>query len=503
MAVVMGPVLSFRGAEGNIWRLSAVVTVDGAGAADKLAWSANANLAQTKEVKPVLLRKFAITGNPAALALRYDLEVPQTGKEQQIFYRIGTAKACSFFVPAKGGAPQMAYASCNGFSDPKLMKKVGDKNRLWSLMSEKHEARPYHLLLLGGDQVYSDSIWAEVKKLKEWTDLDWEERTEAKFAPMQQAVEKFYFDVYTERWAQPEMARMLASVPSLMMWDDHDIFDGWGSYPKKQHECDVYQGIFRTAREYFRVFQLGIGPDEDRAGTLKGQEHFSFAHQVGNVGVLALDMRSERTQDQVMSLRSWNSVRDWMDSIKDCAHLLVLSSIPVVHPDFSSLEKFLGILPGQQELEDDLRDHWNNRAHRQERLRFIHRLFDFSAEKKCRVTLLSGDVHVAAVGLLQSDRSDAPVNARVINQLTSSGIVHPAPPGMVLYFLESVGDKVENVDRGVTAEMAEFPATYHRFIGARNWLSLEPDDKNRIWANWHVEGEPKPYTKVVNGVSDT
>jgi hypothetical protein len=502
MAVLMGPVLNFGGVKGNAWNLSAIVAVDGAGPDEKLAWSADRKLAGANAVAPELLAKFSIAGKPGARVLRYTFAVPQTGKEQQIFYRIGKGGACSFFVPAAGGAPQMAYASCNGFSDPKLMKSVGDKNGLWSDLAVKHDARHYHLLLLGGDQVYSDSIWIEVPELKAWCDLDWKERKNARFASMKKAVEDFYFRIYTERWMQTEPARMFASVPSMMMWDDHDIFDGWGSYPTLQHESDVYQGIFRVAREYFRVFQLGIGPGETRPGTLKGQDYFNFAHQVGKIGVLALDMRSERTEEQVMSLKSWDAVRDWMNSIEKCEHLLVLSSIPVVHPDFSSLEKFLGIFPGQQELEDDLRDHWNNRAHRQERLRLIHRLFEFAESKKCRVTLLSGDVHVAAVGVLQSDRSKAPVNARVINQLTSSGIVHPAPPGMVLYFLESVGGAMETVDRGITAEMAEFPATHHRFIGARNWLSLAPDDKNRIWANWYVEDEKEPYTKVVNGVSD-
>jgi hypothetical protein len=37
------------------------------------------------------------------------------------------------------------------------------------------------------------------------------------------------------------------------------------------------------------------------------------------------------------------------------------------------LEKLLGIFPGRQELEDDLRDQWLSIPHRQERLRLIHR----------------------------------------------------------------------------------------------------------------------------------
>ncbi len=27
-----------------------------------------------------------------------------------------------------------------------------------------------------------------------------------------------------------------------MMWDDHDIFDGWGSYPHALLTCSVFQG---------------------------------------------------------------------------------------------------------------------------------------------------------------------------------------------------------------------------------------------------------------------
>jgi hypothetical protein len=72
---------------------------------------------------------------------------------------------------------------------------------------------------------------------------------------------------------------------------------------------------------------------------------------------------------------------------------------------------------------------------------------------------------------------------------------------MVLYFLESVADKIETVDRGITAEMAEFPASSHRFIGARNWLSLEPDPEKTLWANWYVEAEEQPYTKAIHRVA--
>ena len=48
--------------------------------------------------------------------------------------------------------------------------------------------------------------------------------------------------------------------------------------------------------------------------------------------------------------------------------------------------------------------------------------------------------------------------------------------------------------------MYEFPATTRRLIGARNFLTLEPDDKERLWANWWVENEADPTTKTIHPV---
>ena len=60
-------------------------------------------------------------------------------------------------------------------------------------------------------------------------------------------------------------------------------------------------------------------------------------------------------------------------------------------------------------------------------------------------------------------------------------------------------------DRGITATMEKFPGTQKRFLGGRNWLSLEPDAPDglgRIWANWFAEGsQTEPYTKVIHPVT--
>jgi phosphodiesterase/alkaline phosphatase D-like protein len=384
------------------------------------------------------------------------------------------------------------------------MKKVDDKNERWTHMAGKHGENAYHLLVMGGDQVYADSIWDTVPSIKEWAEKPKDKREKAAFATtMREQVEAFFMDLYCSRWKQPEPAKMFARIPSLMMWDDHDIFDGWGSYDPDTQASPVYQGIFKVARAYFAAFQQRVKPGNKPEGALPRQDHFNYLHRIDDIALLALDMRSERSQSKVLGEDSWDAVYKGLKSLKGCKHLFVLSSIPVVHPDFSLVESVFGLIPGRQELEDDLKDHWHSRSHKAERLRMIHRLFEFAEENGTRVTLLSGDVHVGAVGVIESQRAGSQgTHANVINQLTSSGIVHPAPPALMSYALEFLSKNPEQVDRGVTATLVEFHGMRRRFIMARNWLGLEPDSKDRIWANWYVEGEVESYTKVIHPVGE-
>ena len=147
------------------------------------------------------------------------------------------------------------------------------------------------------------------------------------------------------------------------------------------------------------------------------------------------------------------------EKLEGCRHLFVVSSIPVVYVNSNLVEAAFGFLPGQQDLEDDFKDQWLSRTHKEERLRLIHRLLRFSEKSGCRVTIVSGDVHVAALGYVQSARDGfANEEPNVINQLISSAIVHPPPPGLIVYAMEQVmADNVEEVDRGITARMMRFP----------------------------------------------
>lgn len=502
MKRVMGPVLAFRGATGKKWSLSALVVFEGAGAPPKLRWS----LAGTKashEVTGSLLR----TQGPRRV-FAYAFELSRTDKEQEFEYAVG-AESWHLHVPADAAHPRMAFASCNGFSDPRDMRDVADKNERWSHMRQVHSGAPLHLLLLGGDQIYADSIWTRVSSIAEWNELPTEVRVKRKFtAEMKRQVEAFYFELYCERWSQLEVEQMWSSVPTLMTWDDHDIFDGWGSYDTALQGCDVYKGIFECARQHFRTFQLQVGDGEDPPGAFPDQGGMSFGHQLGKLALLFLDTRSERSRSTILSLQSWGAVFRWLDALHAGAskpsHLLVVTAVPILYPALRMVEWASGLDPRheQKRLEDDLRDHWTSPAHLSERKRLVQRLLAFSSDAHCRVTLLSGDVHVAALGILESSRHpDGASNASVINQLVSSPIVHVPPAGLVRWALEKTAEGEEEVDRGITMRMVDVPGRKRRIVNQRNWLELDVEPDLRLWANWHFEGETEPSTKVVHTVS--
>lgn len=500
MKVSMGPVLRFRGASKDTWSLSALVVYEGAGQMPPLRWAVGAGAPQEARG-----RELKAQGRRRAVV--YVFDAPRAAREERLEYRIGAA-SWRVHVPAQGAHPRMAFASCNGFSDPLKMRDVAEPNERWLHMAQVHGGAPLHLLLLGGDQIYADSIWTQVPSIERWNRLSTSKRVDATFtAEMRRQVEAFYFDLYCERWSQPEVAAMWASVPTLMTWDDHDIFDGWGSYDTDLQGCRAYRGIFEIARDHFCTFQLQSGAAEAFPGMLLQQEGLSFGHRIGDVALLFLDTRSERSRGTILSLRSWDAAFAWLDELvagkPPPRHLLIVTPVPVLYPTLRVVEWGAGLDPRHERkrLEDDLRDHWTSAGHASERKRLIQRVLAFGAAAACRVTFLSGDVHVAALGILESDRhADGASNANVINQLVASPIVHVPPGGLVRWALERTADGEEEIERGIRMRMVDVPGRKRRIVNQRNWLELDVDDQPRIWANWHFEGELEPSTKVVHPV---
>ena len=236
------------------------------------------------------------------------------------------------------------------------------------------------------------------------------------------------------------------------------------------------------ARGYFALFQLAARPDRlpDGFGD-RGGGHFGCAFRAGEVGIVAPDLRSERTRGRVMGEAGWRHFEAALDGLAGCRHVLVMSSVPLVNADMTWLERLYVAAPGHSDLEDDLRDQWQSFGHRDEWRRMLSCLVAFSARTGARVTSLSGEIHVGAFGLVEG------ADGVRIHQLISSGIVHAPPPAVAVTAYEWLGRHTTVLEPGLRVRLLEIPGHGRRYLRRRNWLSLDTAGDGRFRATWHTE----------------
>ena len=479
----MGPVLYFRGLAAGRCHLAALIV------APSGSMPPNLSLSEGGKASPERL------GERLGLTVwRYTFSIPASDSESRCAYTIGP-HTWPLSAPTVGPL-RLAFTACNGSEDDD--PAVGDPNRneRWRHLADEHARAPFHLLIQGGDQMYADRVWQDLPDLAAWRR---QSRQAQRLAPMPpetaEAVADFYFQRYCRLWSQSELAPLLASIPSVMMWDDHDIFDGWGSHPKALQCCPVYRGIWSAARDHFALFQLGARPDRLPAGIGDpAGSHFGWAFAMGGMGVIAPDLRSARMPTQVMSDAGWRWLEQALQGLRDCHHVLLVSTVPVVHVALRPLERFLFWIPRQQLYQDDLRDQWQSYAHQVEWRRLVQMLLDFSEQTQTAVTLLSGEIHLGAFGCVERGRTR-------LYQLISSGIVHPAPPALVARLLHWLSRRPHALTDDICMRMLSLPQIDSRYLAARNWLSIASSSDAALDVKWHVEGMPKGLPITIAGPS--
>lgn len=498
---LMGPVLLLRGWTQDSMTL-AVLTVTAAGTGGPGSLTLNTVRADGRRVRSAAapVAPVALLRHPDGRVLwRHDVRVPcgpgAKGGSRTATYGIGDDGPWTVHLPSPDGPLRIAYTSCNGTEDQDDLPRHLERQTLWQDLARCHAVKPFHLLIQGGDQAYCDGVWACCPELDRWRrGVLRRGRWEAPFTEgMADQVDAYYFDRYVDLWAYPATARVLAEVPSLMMWDDHDIFDGWGSHPFRRHRSPVYQGVFHVAKRHFAAFQLGLGPGErlgapflDRYG-----RHHGWALRVGPVGILAPDLRSERGPERMMGPAGWGGVDAALDNLAGVRDLFIVSSVPFLGIGSDLLERLYVLLPGDQHYQDDLRDQWQSYAHRAEWRRFTKRLLQFMDRSRARITVLSGEIHLGARAVLTAPGGR-------LHQLISSGIVHPPPNRFVAALFDVAGRRRREILPGVRYAMEPIPGFGKRFLADRNWLELEGPPDQPWHAVWHAERRGVSQTLVLD-----
>ena len=160
----------------------------------------------------------------------------------------------------------------------------------WADLSQFIEDAKPRFLLMIGDQVYLDD-----------SPNLWRDFLESPRPIRRQAMA----DAYQESWSRDIVRHVLANIPTYMMWDDHEIRDGWGSwagdsptlaasYPRGQRVFDFHNAYFEDARDVFWHFQMSHNPPfgpPPQPGQRRAMPVFFYC---GRLLVLLTDCRGDR-----------------------------------------------------------------------------------------------------------------------------------------------------------------------------------------------------------------
>ena len=418
-----------------------------------------------------------------------------------------TASNWSFFCPAKDQRVQIAFASCNGFSSDTLRAKhPAPMDYMWQRMQQQQDLHmanmrhpevvdaPYAALIMGGDQIYADAIFSDKQPLYEWSKKTIAQQLSAPASDtLKQRIDTFYLDTYLRSWTQSAALRYcLASIPSIMMWDDHDIIDGWGSQPYRLENSPAYQAMFESAKKYFTLFQIRTLNNRTLQQQSEAPEHFGMTLRFRDYALLAMDNRSQRTLQNIMGSGKQDFIEGLADlqaSWKVGQKLLILSAVPFLYRHFSESDSNIR-LSIQFDAYDDMADHWRFSTHYDEMCSVLNRLLQFQMASKdsnpTKIFIISGDVHVASSGTYRELSGKGN-----IVQLISSGIVHPPPVSIEqsVIRLASSADQPD-IDLGggyvLSAKIRKDAAGNH-FLFHRNYACMHEGRDHKVWVNWHYE----------------
>ncbi len=163
---------------------------------------------------------------------------------------------------------------------------------------------------------------------------------------MQEACARYYFWHYLEIFGKESIADVYANIPHILIWDDHDIIDGWGSYEPSLQACPVFQGLFQVAKRFYLLFQHHT--TEALAATqsgLFGEHAWNFVKYIApDVAILGADMRANRTIQQIITPANYDAIFSKLNTLHGgVRHVVLVSAVPMAYTELPLSETGLKV----------------------------------------------------------------------------------------------------------------------------------------------------------------
>ena len=321
-------------------------------------------------------RTFRVEGHDYALTCLRDLE-PGASYEYEV--KLDGERAWpppeSEFPPSRLKAidPQarlrIVFGSCrvaDPHRPPYTLTKDEDPEHgreidaLYALAIRMRELPPEEwpdLLVMLGDQVYADEDAPETRAFIR-------ERRGTEGEPGEEVADfQEYTQLYRESWGDETIRWLLSTVPSAMIFDDHDVHDDWNtsiSWLEEMRRKSWWERRISSALASYWVYQhLGnLSPDkleergilarvksEPDAGPLLhewareadwGSEgrRWSYSRDLGGVRLVVLDSREGRVLGEKPRRMFDDEEWEWLEQMVtgDVRHLIVADTLPIFLP---------------------------------------------------------------------------------------------------------------------------------------------------------------------------
>jgi hypothetical protein len=269
-----------------------------------------------------------------------------------------------------------------------------------------------------------------------------------------------------------------------MMWDDHDITDGWEAIRPDRSTARWSRAYGARRASTSPFFQLAAPADDlpEEFGDPHGG-HFGWAYRVANVGLIAPDLRSERDRTQVLGEAGRNALTQALASMSGCDASSLSARFPsstLTPGDGARVPvHFPGTSPGRMT--------WSINGRALPIARNGPRSWVSSFNSRRGQGSRSPLFPARFTWRARSDQGPRRRNP----SLTSSGIVHPpAFPARRGHHEMGVCAHHPRCSRHRGAGTANAGSRSH-YLRARNWMELELPHGGPLLATWHPEADAR------------
>ena len=241
---------------------------------------------------------------------------------------------------------------------PEDLREIGI-DALWTYSKQLQggEAEWPDALFLLGDQVYADEVSPRTLEFIE-------SRRDTTLAPGEQIADfEEYTRLYRESWSDPEIRWLFSTVPTAMIFDDHDVHDDWNiswRWVREMRSKPWWEARIKGAFMSYWIYQhLGnlsppelaaepmfqlvqedddAGPRLRRFAEMCDREsaacRWAYFRDFGKTRLLVVDSRAARVladdRREMIDVEEWDWIVDHSAGSFD--HVVIMSTLPIFLP---------------------------------------------------------------------------------------------------------------------------------------------------------------------------